>query len=135
MKPGAVKLLAKTERAIQAAQTLLDAGDSEFAAGRAYYAMFYVAEALLFERDLTFNKHSAVQAAFGKEFAKTGELPPKFHQWLLDASDTRLEAEYAVEIAITEEDVEILLERAREFLQVAQRLLSREEPSGDLERS
>ncbi len=50
MMAGTAKLLAKAERAIRAARTLLDAGDGEFAAGRLYYAMFYVAEALLFER-------------------------------------------------------------------------------------
>ena len=36
-----------------------------FAASRAYYAMFYAAEALLQSRGLAFSKHSAVHAAFG----------------------------------------------------------------------
>lgn len=48
MKENARLLLEKAQRAIQAAQTLLDAGNlPDFATGRAYYAMFYVAEALL----------------------------------------------------------------------------------------
>ncbi len=44
MKPEAEKLLAKASRAISAAETLLGAADVDFAAGRAYYAMFYVAD-------------------------------------------------------------------------------------------
>jgi len=39
------KLLDKAARAIRAAERLVADGLSEFAAGRAYYAMFYVAEA------------------------------------------------------------------------------------------
>src|SRR5215471_5933071 len=50
MKPETEKLLAKASRAIAAAKLLLQAGDVDFAAGRAYYAMFYVAEALLAEK-------------------------------------------------------------------------------------
>lgn len=45
MKEETRKLLAKAERALHAARALLSAGDTEFAAGRAYYAMLYVAQA------------------------------------------------------------------------------------------
>jgi uncharacterized protein (UPF0332 family) len=34
--------------------------------------MFYVAEALLFEKGLQFRKHSGVHSAFGEHFAKAG---------------------------------------------------------------
>ena len=82
MKEQTRKRLEKASRAIHAARTLLDAGDAEFAAGRAYYAMFYAAEALLNEKGLRFRKHGGVQAAFGEHFAKTGVLDSKFHRWL-----------------------------------------------------
>ena len=60
MKPEMEKLLAKASRAIDAAKLLLQAGDADFAAGRAYYVMFYVAEALLAEKGRQFRRHSAV---------------------------------------------------------------------------
>ena len=44
MKEGTRQLLEKAERAIQAAEVLLGAVGAEFAAGRAYYAMFYTAD-------------------------------------------------------------------------------------------
>jgi uncharacterized protein (UPF0332 family) len=49
MKEETHQLLEKAGRAINAAQLLDENGDIEFAIGRAYYAMFYIAEALLNE--------------------------------------------------------------------------------------
>ena len=46
MKDETLALFEKANRAIEAAETLLNSGYPEFATGRAYYAMFYVAEAL-----------------------------------------------------------------------------------------
>ena len=87
MNPVSQKLLDKAERAIAAATTMRREGDADFAANRAYYAMFYVATALLNERGLQFRKHSAAHAAFVKEFAQSSNLDPKFHRWLIDAFD------------------------------------------------
>ena len=124
MKRETEKLLAKASRAINAAGLLLQAGDVDFAAGRAYYAMFYVGEALLAEKGRRFSKHSAVQAAYGEEFAKTALLAPQFHRWFLDASDKRILGDYGVEAALTPGDVRIMLEHARAFLEAASRHLS-----------
>src|SRR5215217_6184547 len=116
MKEHTSLLLDKAERALRAARVLLGADETEFAAGRAYYAMLYVAEALLYERGLVLRKHSAVHAAFGKEFAKTGLLDPKFHRWLLTAFDARLQGDYLVAPQGMGRDVETGLEQAQEFL-------------------
>ena len=64
-KESSQRLLEKVARAIEAADTLLENGLGEFATGRAYYAMFYTAEALLNEKDLRFSKHGGVHGAFG----------------------------------------------------------------------
>ena len=125
MKEETRKLLDKGSRAVHAAETLARAGDFEFAAGRAYYAMFYVTEALLNERSLRFRKHGGVHAAFGEHFTKTGLLDPKFHRWLLDAFDKRLEGDYGVESFLVSDDVLRMIEQAREFLQEAHRFFER----------
>jgi uncharacterized protein (UPF0332 family) len=52
MKESSQRLLEKAAWAIEAADTLLENGLSEFSTGRAYYAMFYTAEKLLTEKDL-----------------------------------------------------------------------------------
>ncbi len=123
MKEGTRHLLEKAERAIQAADVLLVASGPEFAAGRAYYAMFYTAEALLHERDQTFSKHGALHAAYGKEFSKSGLLDPKFHRWLINAFDLRLQEDYDAETLVSSERVEEVLEQARTFLAGARALL------------
>lgn len=123
MKEQTRKLLDKAARAVHAAKTLLDEGDVDFAAGRAYYSMFYVVEALLNEKGLRFRKHGGVHAAFGDHFIKTGLLDSKFHRWLLDAFDKRVQGDYGVEAAITQEDVEQLIAQADEFLKEARRHL------------
>ena len=123
MRLEADKLLKKASRAIQAAQTLANQGDFDFAAGRAYYALFYAAQALLIQEGLTSRKHSGVHAAFGEHFAKTGRLDPKYHRWLLDAFDERLQGDYGFEATLDAEDVVRTLDHARDFLRAARQLL------------
>ncbi|HXG33903.1 MAG TPA: HEPN domain-containing protein [Bryobacteraceae bacterium] len=72
MTEEARKLLEKARRALRAAECLKKDGNEEFAAGRAYYAMFHAAQALLREKNLQYRKHASVHAAFGEHFAKPG---------------------------------------------------------------
>ena len=123
MKDETRKLLDKASRAVGAAVTLLEDGNADFAAGRAYYAMFYVAEALLNEKGLRFRRHGAVHASFGEHFAKTCLLDPKFHRWLLDAFYKRIQGDYGVEALVTSQDVSAMTKQAREFLEQARRHL------------
>jgi uncharacterized protein (UPF0332 family) len=123
MKQETAMLLDKARRAIGAARALLERGDNDFAIGRAYYAMFYAAEALLVERELRFRKHSGVQAAFGEHFAKAGLLDPKYHRYLLDAGSKRLSGDYGVEILLESEDVLATIEQAKEFAAAARAFL------------
>lgn len=113
MKDASGKLLDKAGRSLHAAERLLQTGDAEFAIGRAYYAMFYVAEALLNEKGLRFRKHGGVHGAFGEHFVKTGEFDRKYHRWLLDAFDKRITGDYGVEAVITHEEVTRMIEEAR----------------------
>ena len=126
MKEETRKLLDKAARAIGAAETLAKTGSADFAVGRAYYAMFYIAEALLFEKGFIYSKHSAVHASFGKIYAKGGIVDPKFHRWLLDAFDQRIIGDYGVEADIAQKDAELMIDHAREFLAIAQQLMQEE---------
>jgi uncharacterized protein (UPF0332 family) len=125
MKAQSESLLRKADRALRVARRLRNDGDLDFAAGRAYYAMFYTAEALLFERGLSFSKHAGVHAAFGEHLAKPGVLDPKFHRYLLDAFAVRLQADYGFDATPTADQVDSLIVQAEEFLHAAQDLLGR----------
>ena len=129
MKEYSRKLLEKAIDAIEAAEVLVDHEKADIGAGRAYYAMFYVAEALLNEIGLQFGKHSAVHAAYGEHFAKTKTLNPKFHRWLLNSFDKRLAGEYGVDSGIEISITVDMIHQAREFLEAAQEYL--EEQDGE----
>jgi uncharacterized protein (UPF0332 family) len=118
-------LLDKAERSIAAARTLLRSGDPDFAASRAYYAMFYTTEALLLSRGLSFRKHTGVHAAFGKHFARSGELDAKYHRWLLEAFTARIAGDYGAAGVLEPGDVEDTIRRAKEFLTAARDHLHR----------
>lgn len=59
-------LIHKAHRSLAAADRLAKDDDLDFAVSRAYYAMFYAAQAVLLSRGLRFSKHAAVIAAFGQ---------------------------------------------------------------------
>jgi len=116
-------LVEKAERSLEAANLLFEKGNYDFSVSRAYYTMFYCAEALLFAKDLSFSKHSAVIAAFGKEFVKTGLLSKKLHKYLLEAFEDRLSGDYNIISTITKEKSEETLKRAVEFLKETKKYL------------
>jgi len=116
MKEYSRKLLDKALDAIEAAEGLMDMGKAEFSAGRAYYAMFYIAEALLSEKGLEFSQHGQVIGAYGLHFAKTNELDPKYHRWLVDGFDTRISGDYGVDTGIDNDIVADMINQARDFL-------------------
>ena len=125
MKEVTQKLLEKAFRSIQTAKALLESQDREFIAGRAYYAMFYIAEALLNEKNFSFRKHSGVHSAFGKHLVKTGDFDQKHHRRLLEAFNRRLVSDYTFDASITKNEAEELVAHAEEFLVAAKSFLSK----------
>ena len=121
-------LLRKAHRTVQSARLLLTDGDYDGAVSRAYYAMFYVAEALLLAKAKTFSSHSAVISAFGKEFAKPGTIPAEYHRYLMDAQEARNTGDYQVLSHLTEEETVQHITHAEQLLDVGEKLL-REMPA------
>ncbi|HLA06240.1 MAG TPA: HEPN domain-containing protein [Anaerolineales bacterium] len=119
------KLLDKAIDTIEGAELLLNNRKNDLAAGRAYYALFYIAEALLNEKGLQFKTHGDVIGAYGKEYAKTKLLDQKFHRWLRIGFDTRLISDYHVDTNIEAAIVSDMINQAREFLETAQDYLKK----------
>ena len=109
-------LLKKSLSSLKASRTLSENGFYDFSAARSYYTMFYSAEAVLLSKGLSFSKHSAVVAFFGKEFIKTGELPKRLHRYLIDAFDIRNIGDYGAPGSISKEKSEELIDNSEEFL-------------------
>ncbi len=116
-------LVRKAERSLEVARALFLRGDYDFSVSRAYYAMFYCAEALLFSKDLSFSKHAAVISAFGKEFVKTGIFPKEYSKFLREAFDDRLTGDYTVTGIITKEKCEKTLNNAKKFIRTTKEYL------------
>lgn len=123
MTPEQQFLFQKAQRSLAAAQQLMQQGFYDFAVSRAYYAMFYVAEALLDHEGLSFSSHAAVISAFGQTFAKTGKLPSELHRQLIDAQAQRTRADYDPNPELVHEDAEILIQQAQAFLKAGQQYL------------
>ncbi|MFQ6133491.1 MAG: HEPN domain-containing protein [Armatimonadota bacterium] len=74
------------------------------------------AEALLAAEGERRSKHSAVIAAFGRDYAATDVLPRELHKWLRNAFDKRMVGDYSYTEAVTEQEAAELIEHAREFV-------------------
>lgn len=130
--PEQAALLRKAADSLRGARLLANDGLNGFAASRAYYTMFYIAEDLLLSEGLTFSKHSAVIAAFGQHFAHTGRVPQAFHQFLIEAQSKRHSGDYELGPTLTAEQAGEQIDRAAQFIALAQRLLD-PQPSDQME--
>ncbi len=124
MTPEVQALLEKARASRRAAILLAGQDYLDFAASRAYYALFYIAEALLLSQGLSFSSHAAVIAAFGKEFAKTRRLDPCFHRYLIDAQDLRNVGDYGIGPGVSRAQLNELLAWADQFLAAAEAFLT-----------
>lgn len=118
-------LLRKSERAFAAAKMLLEADSLEAATSRAYYAWFYVAEALLLSEGLRFSSHGQVIAQYGLRFAKENVLDRRFHRTLDEAYGLCQYADYATAPDLDRGKISKLLQEGEAFLRTARDYLGR----------
>ena len=123
MTEDQLPLLKEAKRSLCAAELLLANGFFGYAASRAYFAMFYIAEAFLEGESLSFSSHSAVIAAFGQHFAHTGKVPTDFHRHILDAFDLRHRGDYGHPKGVSLEEAQQVIAHAKGFLESAERLI------------
>ncbi len=120
------ELLDLARSSLRAARGLFESEESfaRFAASRAYYVMFYAAEAALLSKGLTFSRHGNVIGAFGFHFAREGTLPPELHGKLKDAFELRNAGDYSTE-PFPQETAERVIQDAEEFLRMVEEYLNR----------
>lgn len=123
MKADVRALIAKGRRSLRAARRLFREADYDFSVSRAYYGMFYLAEALLLQRGLSLSKHAGVLAALHERYVKTGRLPRRLHQALHRAFEARQQGDYGFEEPFPRSEAKELLTSAGAFLKAAESLL------------
>jgi len=121
--PELQKLLDYADESHKAAKVLIDSGFLGFSAAQSYYTMFYLTQALLLSKALKFSSHSAVIAAYGKEFSKTKLLDPKFHRHLIVAEERREDGHYGASENVSNEDALESFVWAEEFMQAVKEYL------------
>jgi len=116
-------LLTKAERSLRSAEAELKAGNLDFAASRAYYGSFYIAEALLATEGYTYSSHGKMIAQYGLVFSQPEKLDRRFHRLLIDAFDLRQIGDYEALFEASPEEVLEVIQGGREFLEAASRYL------------
>ncbi|MEQ8171267.1 MAG: HEPN domain-containing protein [Candidatus Eremiobacterota bacterium] len=123
MSKDQIELLNEARKSLSAAKLLLDGGYTGYAASRAYYAMFYIAEAFLEGEGMSFSKHSAVIANFGKYFSHTGKVPVEFHKYLIEAQALRHTGDYDYCHTVSLEQAQEQIIRSEKFIEMAENLI------------
>jgi len=116
--------MAKARSSLTAAKKLWEESLFAESISRSYYAMFYAAKALLLLDGIDVSKHSAVTAAFGREYAKTGKIDPRYHRMLLDGFEWRQKSDYDVYWLATRERAEKCRQGAEAFVAQAEKSLT-----------
>ncbi|HLF91763.1 MAG TPA: HEPN domain-containing protein [Anaerolineales bacterium] len=108
--------LNRAHKMLQVAKFNLDEGFRTTAVNRAYYAIFYAANALLSTKGIARSKHSAVIASFRQEFVKTGLIEAEFSQIYGRVMDDRNVSDYVIVEEIEFERAKTNLEDAKRFV-------------------
>jgi len=114
----------RAEQAVDAAHKLILDDYYDFAASRAYYAVFYAASALLLKNGLEFRKHSGVIAAIHQQYIKTGKLEKEMGQNLNWLFELRSIGDYGVTVHVPKADAEQAVIAAKDFLQKVRSILN-----------
>jgi uncharacterized protein (UPF0332 family) len=120
--------LERAQQSLEAAQQLATGLYYDFAAGRAYYAAFYAATALLLHDGVEMSRHSGVIAAIHQRYIKTGKLDRtqgKSLNWLFEL---RSVGDYGGLAHVSRTEVEQAITVAERFLQAVFALMN---SSGD----
>jgi len=87
-------LIKKAKRFLRTAELALNDGDYDSCVSRCYYAMFFMAEAVLLTEGSKASSHKGVISLFGKHFVKTGVFKKDLGKSLNDAYDMRQAGDY-----------------------------------------
>ena len=110
----------KAERTLSAAVLLLGSGDTEGACNRAYYAMYYAAQAALLaagiaEPENGYKSHQGLIGAFGKHLVLSGQIDPALGRSLNKVQRLRQLADYVGD-APSIEDATLAVAEAKTFV-------------------
>jgi uncharacterized protein (UPF0332 family) len=114
--------LTRAHRVLKTRNLALADEDYITAVNRAYYAIFYSANALLTTKGLERSKHSGVIAAFRQHFVKTGVIEPEYSDFYGSVMENRHSGDYTL-VSPNYDAAHLDLQRAKRLLARVERVL------------
>jgi uncharacterized protein (UPF0332 family) len=78
--------------------------------------MFYCAQALLLDKEISGGTHKRIISAFGQQLVRTGGVPAALHRQLIEAQRERHLADYLADSRLSAEDAREAIGHAQEML-------------------
>jgi len=97
-------IIQKSFRSLKSAKKSMEDEDYDFGTSRAYYAVFYGIQAMLFTKGMSFSKHSGVIGAFNENFIKTSVFPKEFSKYIDRLFRQRQKGDYVFDMEIDKDE-------------------------------
>jgi hypothetical protein len=114
--------LESAEGFLRESEYLFSGGFFRGTIGRAYYAMFHAATALLLHEGIERSSHHAIISAFGEHIAKPGLVDATFHKHFVEAFTLRNDCDYLAPFKPEKSQAQTTLQRAKEFVATCRQL-------------
>lgn len=118
-------LLNKAQKFLRSAAVLIELEDFDSTASRAYFAMFYAAQAALYQETQAVSSKQGIRSAFISRFVERGPLPERAGEVLQRASELQEMGDYAYDFSVSQEDAEFILSEAEAFVNSLENMVGR----------
>ena len=113
----------KSQDASRVAQLLFKNTEYSHTASKTYYAVYYAAQAFLLKQGKNPTTHKGVDILFRKYCVSHSRPQVTFAKILSVLRQTRLDADYAMEMRISRKEIQEILDMASTFLKEIKKLL------------
>lgn len=121
---GAAEELRLARETLEAARVLAAAGLHRHAVGRAYYAIFHAACALLVSVGLRARTHEGLRSLINEHFVRPGKLAAEHARAFRQTAGDRTDADYDASATFTGEDSQGGIARAEAFVEAVVALMA-----------
>ena len=110
------QLFQKAQTYLRSAAVLYELEDFDSCASRAYFAMFYAAQASLLHEHGALPSKQGIRTMFEQTFVDTERLPEQAGTALKHAYDLQEKGDYAHDYAVSQDEAEHALQQAEAFV-------------------
>jgi len=117
------RLMQRAQRTLRTARLVLKDEDYASAVNRAYYAIFYAANAALSTKNVERHKHTGIISEFRQRFIKTGLIEREYSAFYGDTMDARHDSDHDFATETERERAESAMAEAEQFVARIERFL------------